>query len=310
MSDGAWTPERIKQEYKKRGYSVVAITDHERLVTHHDLTDDKILFLTAYEAFVRPVPFDKRTGVQSHMNFYSKTPENALVYYTPELTTYIPKEELETLKYHKFVEHRHYEEGFIQEFVSYAKECGYLVCHNHPTWSFEDESCIDMYKDCFAMEIYNNGCFVIGHNEFNEHIYNRQIRKGRKMALIASDDNHDAYDANHPRCDSFGGITYILADSLDYDSIITALENKDFYASQGPQIFMLGVENNVLKVETSSATSIFFITNLRCRRSSIGENLTELELELNDDIEWVYVVVTDKNGKSAYSRAYFKEEFQ
>ena len=31
LSDGHWTPEQVKEEYKKRGYSVVAITDHERL---------------------------------------------------------------------------------------------------------------------------------------------------------------------------------------------------------------------------------------------------------------------------------------
>ena len=45
LSDGRWTPEQVKEEYKKHGYSIVAITDHEHLVEHHDLTDENILFL-------------------------------------------------------------------------------------------------------------------------------------------------------------------------------------------------------------------------------------------------------------------------
>ena len=31
LSDGNWTPEQVKEEYKKRGYSVIAITDNEHL---------------------------------------------------------------------------------------------------------------------------------------------------------------------------------------------------------------------------------------------------------------------------------------
>ena len=41
LSDGKWTPEQVKEEYKKRGYSVIAITDHEHLVSHNDLTDNR-----------------------------------------------------------------------------------------------------------------------------------------------------------------------------------------------------------------------------------------------------------------------------
>ncbi|MBO5714653.1 MAG: PHP domain-containing protein, partial [Clostridia bacterium] len=64
-----------------------------------------------------------------------------------------------------------------------------------------------------------------------------------------------------PKCDSFGGFTYILADSLDYDSIIKAMENKEFYASCGPQILSLTMENGTFNVKTSNAKLIFFVTN-------------------------------------------------
>ena len=313
LSDGHWTPEQVKEEYKKRGYSVVAITDHERLISHHNLTDDGILFLTAYEAYIRNFPFDAVTDGQSHINLYSKTPDNKMLYYTPNHTKYIPKEELESLEYHYLVEHREFAVPFLKKMIDDAHKCGFLVCHNHPTWSFEDESYADAYEHCFAMEIYNHSSYMGGHNEHNEHFYDYQLNRGRKMALIAADDNHNSRTVDDPRCDSFGGVTYILADKLDYETVIDALEKKDFYASTGPQIFSLTVDNGVLNVKTSQAKRICFVTNCHKRGVFVaakGETLTQGEFTVHEKVKWVYVEVVDEEGHKAYSRAFFKEELE
>lgn len=313
LSDGCLTPEQVKEEYKKRGYSVVAITDHERLVSHNDLTDDKILFLTAYEAYIRNFPFDGLTDAQSHINFYSKTPENKMVYYTPNHTKYIPKEELEKLEYHYLVEQREYSVDFLKKMIDDANKCGFLACHNHPTWSFEGESYADAYANCFAMEIYNYSCYTEGHNEHNERYYEYQLNKGRDMALIASDDNHNFNAIGHPKSDSFGGMTYILADKLDYESVINALENKNFYASCGPQIFSLTVDNGVLNVKTSPAKRICFVTNIRKRGvffAKQNETINQAQFAFNEKTNWVYVMVTDEKGKNAYTRAFFREQLE
>ena len=311
LSDGHWTAKQVKEEYKKRGYSVVAITDHERLVSHNDLTDENILFLTAYEAYIRNFPFDPITDGQSHINLYSKTPENKMLYYTPNHTKYIPKNELKNLEYHYLVEHREFSVPFLKKMVDDAHECGFLVCHNHPTWSFEDESYADAYEKCFAMEIYNHSSYMGGHTEFNEHFYEYQLNRGRKMALIAADDNHNSRSVDDPRCDSFGGVTYILADKLEYGTIIEALEKQDFYASTGPQILSLTLDKGTLQVKTSPVKRICFVTN--CHKRGIfvapkNEEISQGEFALHEKVEWVYVEVTDVAGNKAYSRAYFKEE--
>ena len=49
ISDGSFTPEEIKREYKKMGYSIVAYTDHEILLDHSYLNDDEFLTLTSSE---------------------------------------------------------------------------------------------------------------------------------------------------------------------------------------------------------------------------------------------------------------------
>ena len=48
-SDGAYTPEKVKEVYKNHGYSIVAYTDHDVLLDHSDLNDDEFLALTSSE---------------------------------------------------------------------------------------------------------------------------------------------------------------------------------------------------------------------------------------------------------------------
>ena len=49
ISDGSWTPEQMKEEYKKRGYSIVAYTDHNMIIDpHKDLSDGEFLALRGF----------------------------------------------------------------------------------------------------------------------------------------------------------------------------------------------------------------------------------------------------------------------
>lgn len=40
LSDGALSPEELKDAYKNKGYSFIAITDHDRLYSHKELCDE------------------------------------------------------------------------------------------------------------------------------------------------------------------------------------------------------------------------------------------------------------------------------
>ena len=73
LSDGQKTPEQIKQEYKAKGYSVIAYTDHEYIVNHQDLNDENFIAITAYEANFDS-GIDWRYGKCAHLNFYAKNP--------------------------------------------------------------------------------------------------------------------------------------------------------------------------------------------------------------------------------------------
>ena len=52
LSDGSKTPEEMKAIYKERGYSILAITDHGKLIDHSALDDEDFIMLTAVEFWV------------------------------------------------------------------------------------------------------------------------------------------------------------------------------------------------------------------------------------------------------------------
>ena len=52
ISDGRMTVEETKREFMKRGYSIVAFTDHEVMVPHMDLNEENFLAITSTEIIV------------------------------------------------------------------------------------------------------------------------------------------------------------------------------------------------------------------------------------------------------------------
>ena len=78
LSDGTLTPEQMVQAYQEKGYSILAITDHEAPYDHTALSTDDFLMLTGYEAYIRPSPtceFDLFKP-EIHLNLLAKDPHN------------------------------------------------------------------------------------------------------------------------------------------------------------------------------------------------------------------------------------------
>ena len=55
LSDGRLTPEELKEHYKANGYSVLAYTDHDMFIPHHELTDESFVALAGFEARTKPL---------------------------------------------------------------------------------------------------------------------------------------------------------------------------------------------------------------------------------------------------------------
>ncbi len=317
LSDGTYTPAELKQLYRDRGYSIVAFTDHDYLFSHTDLADDSFLPLTGYEMQILggspELPRPQREVM--HLNFIAREPGNCtLVFYDPAIPYCgSPRRAPNIQATESCGQVRTLSPDGINAIIAEARQEGFLVCLNHPTWSMNDRRHYCGLQGLFAMEIYNHTCEFDGHDTYCPTIYDEMLRDGQHIACIAADDNHNRALGGLPRLiDSFGGFTMIASDSLDYVSIISALEQGDFYASRGPRIDSLYVEDSFVHLKCSAARRIMLSCGSRrddSVRAAVDAPLTEAVFRILPTDRYLRFTVTDEFGRTANTRAYWQNEF-
>lgn len=289
VSDGRWSLEKLKEEYQKRGYSVIAFSDHDYCHSHPELNDGSFLALTSFEADISDNVVESSHYRRCyHLNCIAKN----------ELSD--GAEILPTPNYRDL--------GAINEYIAKMNEKGFLVSFNHPNWSLQNVNDYAGLKGLFASEIYTHAAYVEGIDSNQEMAYDHILRAGNRIRCLMTDDNHDEFPADHPLNDSFGGYVVIKAQALAYPEIISALEAGNFYSSMGPEIYSLYVENNRLYVECSPARSINMTTaGRRCgvARAAAGQTITRADFAIEPDDGYVRLQITDREGLRANTNAFF-----
>ena len=315
LSDGKLPPEELKAMYKSHGYDILAITDHSHPYNHSAMSDPDFLMLMGYEAYIRESggPYDtfKR---EIHLNFFAKEPDNtALVCYDKRYVKYIPEDELAKLKKVGGESPREYSVEYVNKFIKTARENGYLVAYNHPYWSMESEADILSYENLNNLELRNTSSYILNRLESGEMLYDVMLRRGMRLGINAGDDNHNHYPEGDPLCDSFGWYTVILADELEYSSVISALENKDSYVSNGPVIKELSVDGDTVTVECSEAQEVYLYGGSKKPSAKLlpkGETATHFELKIDGRMQYIRVSVYDSEGRAANTRGFFRDEWE
>ncbi|MBE6546455.1 MAG: hypothetical protein E7668_03305 [Ruminococcaceae bacterium] len=314
LSDGKLTPQELKEVYRSRGYSILAITDHEYPCDHSDLNEPDFLLLTGYEAHLRPNPSFDPYQSEIHMNLFAKDPHNeTIICYTPAYGKYMPEQWLAQLRRVGSECPREYSIDYAQKLIDTAVANGYLVSYNHPVWSMEAEETILSYRNIFSIEISNYNSFIDNHLEHSGALYDKMLRMGMRRFCHAGDDCHNKFPITSPRSDSFGAWTMILAEELTYEAVINAMENGDMYASMGPAIYEVSFENDNVFVSCSPAAKIIVYDG--SKRPSFepadeGSLLTEAILPLREEAPYFRVGVVDERGRIATTRGFFRDEWK
>ena len=316
LSDGRLSPEELVEAYRDKGYSVLAITDHEATYDHSHLSTQDFLLLTGYEAYIRPTEQCRYNPFipEIHLNLFAKVPHNTtFICYNPHSCKYMPHEIAETRQTAGPSGDRTYSVESINQFIRIAKENGYLVAYNHPCWSMEAEEDILRYEGLFSLEIYNTGATMENGFESNMALFDKLNRKGKFIYCHGADDNHNKHPFDDIMNDSFGAWTMILAKDLTYGSVIDALEKGNFYASTGPTIHRITMENRFVEVKCSPARRI--MCHLSPKRSysvynSDGSPITQANFVIPEDVPFIYISVLAEDGTAARTRAFRPDEFE
>lgn len=317
LSDGSKTPEELKEMYKDKGYSILAITDHERPAQHQDLADPDFIMLTGYECYIRPTP-NGRYDIYSdevHMNLFARDPMNEkLICCNDCYCRYVKRDNaMDSLIRVGSERPRECTKEYIDEYIRTAKEHGYIVAYNHPYWSMQAEADILSYEGYFSFEICNYNSYLVNYLEHNGALYDKMLSSKMRVFCHAGDDNHNAYPLDHVNSDSFGAFTMIIPDEFNYDSVFSAMENGDMYASMGPVFHEVSVDGNKLHVECSDVAHIFVYMGSKkpmyCHAQE-GETLTSADFEIHPNARYVRVSILDSKGRWADTRGFFSDELE
>ena len=180
-SDGKHTPSELKELYKSRGYSVLAITDHEGLFYHDELNDDEFVTIAGTELAFYKMKNDPY--ICCHLCVYKKDPSEI---FQPGVNPNFVHESFRwttesQMKAHLKPKGEPFNMLYCPECINHViktmKDEGFIVTLNHPTWSMQYYCDWIEYENLDNLEVYNNSCFNSGHDEHNSHYYDAMLRK-------------------------------------------------------------------------------------------------------------------------------------
>lgn len=317
-SDGIHTPEEVKKIYMDAGYAVVAFTDHDIMIDHSDLNEEeKFLALTSYEVETNQVDAGLTWPHMPtyHLNFYAKNPHET--YYPCANPAYTFGHAPEYVQpYYRGDYVRRYSVEGQNEMIAEAKAHGFLVSYNHPAWSLQSYPDYAGLEGVTAVEVYNTGSILEGYIlDGAEHVLEDFLRLGKRVYPVAGDDSHK--DA-----DCCGGWVRFKAPALTYDCIMAAYERGDFYASWGPDIQSLLLEDGILKMDCTGAVRVCLTTGGRMTDYKVapaGQTLDHYEADLRpwladarqchmEHSAYFRLTLIDDKGGKALTRGYFADE--
>lgn len=293
LSDGRKSPEEIRDAYKEQGYSIVAFSDHDNYFDHSDFCTDDFVAINSFEADISDnVVSSSQFRRCYHLNAFNINGDKEVV--LPDTPDYRDMKA-------------------VNEYIQKLKKLGFIVAYNHPYWSMQ---CLDDYRDlegCSIVEIYNNSVFVEGGDDGQEQVYDEMLRSGKRLFCTMADDNHNEFPFGDVRCDSFGGKTVFLCDSLSYESVISAMQSGSFYCTREPRIFELTLEDGNVHIECSPAQRIALSTagrRSKALHAPVGEYVTQADFQLEDEDIYFRIEVIGPSGKKANTNAYFVEDYR
>lgn len=306
ISDGKLSPNEVKDMYKAAGYSAVCFTDHEVNIGHKELCDEDFIALHGYEVAIKQDE-SYSTGIFMpvyHFNMVAKSQDCLKMpsYYktNPSMPGNARAWAEKYGQYDEVIDHVEYDNiEWINNYLKSVKDGGYLITYNHPQWSLQNLDDIKNIEHLHAIEIINGGCSIL--NDNTSIHYEQLLRRGKKLFANAGDDNHGSSD-------TFLAWTMIKSKELSYDALIEAYEKGDFYASEGPEIKEFYIENGKIIAKTSYAKSIKLFTEGRYIDYVFDTDYAEFEYLPEKFGSYFRLEVTDKEGKRAFSNAYFTKE--
>jgi predicted metal-dependent phosphoesterase TrpH len=276
VSDGDATPAERVEQYRRGGYSVLALTDH---YTTCDVTG---LSRAGSRGGSR-----REMLVMSGIEFHPPCPGTDGWFHLVGVNVRHPT----TIR------------GIrgANRWIERVRAAGGEVILAHPSWCGQGYERFRGLRGLVAMEVYNSTCDRHGRAS-SESEWAMALDHGMRLGAVGSDDCHcrDGEDVRE-------SWTWLRLSRLTVAEVLRALRRGAFYASCGPVIHDFRVSGGKVRVRCSAAAKIQLAggpgqgARLRAAR---GRSVTRFAINVP---KWAYVraVVTDAAGRKAWTNPIF-----
>lgn len=220
-SDGWLTPVSQRKAHAWAGYDVLCITDHDKLTPEPD-GDDSLLVIGGTEISLTA----PQSGGPLHLLGLGIESMPAVA-----------------------------RTASLADAAIAVRESGGLPFLAHPVWSGLRTSEVEGIEHCAGVEIFNASCEIEqSRGESGTH-WDSWLTAGYRLGGIATDDTH------YPGWDAFRGWTLVHARERSRAAVIEALSAGHYYATSGPRILGIKVDNDAITVHTTPARAITGLAN-------------------------------------------------
>ena len=186
-----------------------------------------------------------------------------------------------------------------QRGVDLIRAHGGLAIFAHPAWSMCEVETLESLRDLTAAEIYNHVSDVPWNPRRGDSslILDACFSDGFLLPVTAAD---DAHYYNGDACDS---AVIACAPDCTRKSIMTALARGSIYATRGPRITSLSIEDGEITVECTPCVRVFFTSNYSYARGRMfhGDHVTQASYRPQISETYVRVELEDARGLRAWS---------
>lgn len=303
-SDGLLKPEESVKLFKERGYSFLCFSEHDLYTDYREEFDcEDFIILPGLEASVmlceKEAPY---RGLKAH-HIHG-------ILGTKKMQKAAGERVFKGREYVKPIRFYGTWDGALeaQKLCGYLKSRGCVTIYNHPVWSRVEPDEFIHTEGLLAIEIFNYNTVNESNTGYDSQSWDLMLRKGKKIAAVATDDNHNEglFD------DACGGFIMVKSKQLTHEDILTNIISGNYYSSAGPEIYDWGIRNGTAFIECSPVYRIDFIAgnHMNDGRSLIGENgdetLVRGEYKLRGDESYIRVQISDGYGRTAWTNAAFE----
>lgn len=274
VSDGELTPQQAVDGYREQGYDFLSITDHDIVVDVEELDGGGMTLLPGIEI----APPGAELGQTIH-------------------TVGIGASEQ--------WEKREGEQA--QEAIDRLAAITPFRFVAHPSWSSLTFADILPLQRVDGVEVYNATCHRGVGRGLSEVQWDDCAARGKSLLGLAVDDAHCHYD------DLYGGWIMLRAQERTPAAIYEALRAGHFYATTGPRIESVQIDDLTVRVECSPCVEALAVCPMPGRGSSswragsCREEATQFEFSLKPSSDPVRICMVDARGRRAWTNSYSHE---